>query len=510
MAYRHRSVVRTGQAPVPGGGVVSAYLYPTNDAAAVVEAPNYFNDPRFRVGDMIEAVVDRLNTPKVKHYLISSVAAGAIAVSLLAGWALEQAAFDIDFANDRAVSNGALLASSGDGLTFTRNSVKLMDDLSGTYGSVGVNVRGRTNKGALYEPASTNVLTNSGMAGAAAGSPGTMPNAWIPANTLATAFSASGITFNVVSVFQERGLDFIRIRLTTGAGTTTGAASQFILHENAASAAAQNQSWTGSAFLRVAGGSTAGFSVVGLRSRSLATTGAQTSSVQNDYKSILNGNIQRLSIYNTVPADAALVTDRLQQGIQLNWPSGVAIELTLDIGTPQLERDRLSSPIRTTTGGLPRSADSDTATLSSALTSATFCGVFRPLDLLEGGTLVRLGTSSDCLILRIHSTDRTRLQAYSIVGGVAQGSAATAVGSLASDTRYAFAVSYAPGRIALSLNGGAVVAATPAAMPAGMSALAVGGGAFPVNGYIERLACQPFAVSDAELQRLATLATYGG
>ena len=41
MAYRHRSVVRTGQAPVPGGGVVSAYLYPTNDAAAVVEAPNY-------------------------------------------------------------------------------------------------------------------------------------------------------------------------------------------------------------------------------------------------------------------------------------------------------------------------------------------------------------------------------------------------------------------------------------------------------------------------------------
>lgn len=65
------------------GSVTSAWAYDSNDAAATVEAANYFNSAAdsFAKGDTIDAVMARGGTPVRKSYVVTS-ATGAATVTV--------------------------------------------------------------------------------------------------------------------------------------------------------------------------------------------------------------------------------------------------------------------------------------------------------------------------------------------------------------------------------------------------------------------------------------------
>ena len=74
----HRGAVGNGD-----GSVTSAWAYDTSDAAATVEAANYFNGSAaaFSKGDTIDAVMARSGTPVRKSYVVTS-ATGAATVTI--------------------------------------------------------------------------------------------------------------------------------------------------------------------------------------------------------------------------------------------------------------------------------------------------------------------------------------------------------------------------------------------------------------------------------------------
>lgn len=86
MAYATEGLRRIGYGGSVGNGagsVRSLWHYATNDAAATVEAANYFNSEaaQFTKGDVIEASMVLGGTPVTKRYIVTS-ATGAATVTV--------------------------------------------------------------------------------------------------------------------------------------------------------------------------------------------------------------------------------------------------------------------------------------------------------------------------------------------------------------------------------------------------------------------------------------------
>lgn len=83
MAFDPKSLARVYQVPVAAGDMCSKYVYATPDAAATVEAANYFTDKRLKKGDVIEAMMARAGTPVTKTYILTAVNANGQATAAL-------------------------------------------------------------------------------------------------------------------------------------------------------------------------------------------------------------------------------------------------------------------------------------------------------------------------------------------------------------------------------------------------------------------------------------------
>jgi len=194
----------------------------------------------------------------------------------------------------------------------------------------------------------TNHIRNNTMVGAVAGTPGTAPSNWsFPA-------SQSGLAVNVVGTGVENGINYVDFRFF---GTTTSALFGNVSFESFTSVAAtQSSLWTHSAYLKLAGGSTANINTVRLVMDNYNSLGtALTQYAVSLPLSISTASLesQRFSVSTLASTFSNAATAFVRPYIQVEANSGVAIDITLRIGMPQLEQGSVAtSVIPTSTGAV--------------------------------------------------------------------------------------------------------------------------------------------------------------
>jgi hypothetical protein len=259
---------------------------------------------------------------------------------------------DLNFAGNKNLVDNV---SSNNLVTFTRAS-------SGTYvGDDGFiktattdeprfdhNPVTRESLGLLVEESRTNSLRNNTMVGAVAGTPGTAPTYW----TLAG--SVSGITREIIGIGTDNGIAYIDVKYSGTASNNLTSFSQF--DGNTIVAASSGQAWTSSVYIKVQAGS-----LIGINNFTI-------------FCDELNnmGNVLVRSTSTLAPTSASLLTQRsfvtrtfdnantayTRTGLRFEVSSGVAIDITLRIGLPQLEQGAFATSVIPTSGSaVTRSAD---------------------------------------------------------------------------------------------------------------------------------------------------------
>jgi len=257
--------------------------------------------------------------------------------------AFSQATLDFDFIDNLVFPTD---------ITFTRAS-------SATYfNSAGVLTTAATNvprldynpstlaaRGLLIEEQRTNSIRNNTMQGAVAGTPGTNPTNWSIAN------NPNGLTKEIVGTGTTNGITWIDVRWS---GTTTATGSTVVQPEGTtAITAATGQSWSASAWWAIVGGSTANITAVNQRVTGRSAAGSLLENT--DTAVTLTATLTRYAASRTMTNAS---TERVTNDIAFSYSSGVAIDITLRIGLPQLELGAFAtSVIPTTTAAATRSAD---------------------------------------------------------------------------------------------------------------------------------------------------------
>ena len=397
-------------------------------------------------------------------------------------------------------------------ITFTRASSATYFNSSGVLTTAGNN-EARFDydpatlapRGLLIEEQRVNSIRNNTMQGAVAGTPGTAPTNWSMQTT------GSGLTRTIVGVGTENGITYIDVRY---AGTTTGALSSAILANNEQTtqiAAASGQSWTGSWYLSVAGGSLTGLTLLNIQLTERDAAGALlASSTANVLSTITSANLatQRFVVSRTFNnASTAFATCE----VRFSVPISTAVDFTLRIGLPQLELGAFAtSVIPTTTTALTRNADSAsmTGTNFSSWYNATEGTFFTESQILysTGGTFfpgvlsANNGTSTNQILTYYINTNRQTL--YVRTGGTVVAD----IGPTASaNIVFKFAGAYKENDFAATTNGAAVSTDTAGTLPPAADRLNIGsqaGLSQPLNGHIRRISYYPRRLSNTELQAI--------
>ena len=206
---------------------------------------------------------------------------------------------------------------------------------------------------ALIEKSKTNFIRNNSMQGAALGSPGASPANW----SIPTAWN--GLDRTIVDFGVEDGIQFIEVRY---AGTIAGSSTTFFDFDSAgASPALPGQVWALSAFVRLTAGSLGPLVCqLQLDERSASMRLRETFESQGKphiQPSTAPLSRQRRTHLLTTREDGTLyVHSRLRIGVGAG-ATGESIDFTIRIGQPQLERDEVTSPIKTSGTAVTRAAD---------------------------------------------------------------------------------------------------------------------------------------------------------
>jgi hypothetical protein len=353
--------------------------------------------------------------------------------------------------------------------------------------------------GLLIEGARTNSFPNNTMAGASAGTPGTAPTNWV----LSTA--PTGMTREIVGTGTEDGINYIDVAFT---GTNTSGAEQilqFLAANTTAITAAAGETWTLSFFARrVAGSWPAGN--VWARLRYGDAGGSALEFVNVDIKSTGTGALrtQRWTATGTAPAS----TTRVTGGLYITVANGETVNFTVRIGLPQIELGpSASSPIKTSAGAVTRAIDSLWLPVSPWLNTSE--GSLRIdwrvgtiTNAVTGASIHNNGSETDFMIWRITTGGFRQLfwTAANVQGDNTHSNTASANSILRQASRWA------AGAFATSLDGAAVVTATPAAVPTGLARLQIGNRrqtTEPLHGHVRRIVAFPAALSNALTQALA-------
>lgn len=370
----------------------------------------------------------------------------------------------------------------------TRASTKYVEDTSGLWTSVSANTLARSNKGVLIEESRTNSIRNNSMQGAIA--PSTLPTNWAIS-------AAAGLTTTIIGTGTESGVDYIDIRLN---GTTS--ATSYILRFDDSIAMVSGQSWTESFFAKLVGGSLTNITATNLR------VGASVGSDIGPTAFSLTSSLTRFSL-----AGVTTGTGNLDPRLTITFSSGVAIDITLRIGWPQLELGAFAtSPIRTTNAAATRAAD--VITIDSKYASLAQGSAYVEWEETLGipATIARLPFA---LAVDSNNRIRTAINAGTgtvvldiTSGGASQVSLASA-NPVAAGNVYRAALRWGNNDAAIAMTSAlqsGVLTDTSCTMPTGSFAISPGLNALGTGGYLgvplRRLTFYPRKLTDAELGAL--------
>lgn len=391
-------------------------------------------------------------------------------------------------------------------ITFTRASAATRTNASGVLETVAIDGPRfdydpvtLQPKGLLIEEQRTNSIRNNTMQGAVAGTPGTAPTNW--------AFGAlAGLTSSVVGTGTEGGITYVDVRLN---GTTTGTGATLRLESLNQQAASSGQTWTGSSYLRLVGGSITNVTSLQLTifGRDSTNTSETESFSSSDVKGSISGALaaQRTAVTGTLAnASTAFICER----VSFSLANSAAIDITLRIGLPQLEQGAFAtSVIPTTTAAATRAADVAVmqGTNFSSWYNQTEGTLFADCDTApSGGTaqrrIVYAGVSTDRFDLRL-AIDGLSTGFNVVSGGITQ-AAITGAGATAS-TKIVGA--YKANDFSAATNGVLGTSDTSGSIPT-ISQIAFGsnGSSESLNGHIRRIAYFPRRLSNAELQAITS------
>ena len=350
-------------------------------------------------------------------------------------------------------------------------------------------------QGLLIEEQRTNSIRNNTMQGAVAGTPGTAPTNWSVTGT------ANGLT-RTISTGTENGIAYIDVRY---AGTTT-AASFCLVRPEAFNqvVAASGQSWTSSLYMRVVAGSTV--NITGFENWIIGADAGGATTESNQVTPAITGTMTRFTVSRTMNnASTAFVYPY----VAFTFNSGVAIDITLRIGLPQLEQGAFAtSVIPTTTAAATRSADVASVNTLTPWYNAVEGTLFvSSVQFVTGsaGQLVaaELGDGTLNNIMQVGTQfGLTNFQTIVNTGGVAQ---ATFI-QVASTSLTSRAFAYKVNDFAQSVNGAAASVDTAGTVPT-VTSLGVGmrtNNASQLNGYIRRITYYPRRLANAELQAITS------
>lgn len=203
-------------------------------------------------------------------------------------------------------------------------------------------------RGMMLEPATTNGIRNNTMQGGAAGSPGTLPTNW-------SVGGGAGLTRTIVGIGTAGGMDYVDIRF---AGTASGTFTTLLMEAPLIVAAANGQTWTGSAYIAIVGGSATNVSSLTLVTNVLDGVGAVLT--QQTQTLTLSAALLRHTVTGAVSSATAAYVRPL---VGINYAVGMAVDITLRIALPQLEQGASASSIVRTTGSAATRA-AETLTIS--------------------------------------------------------------------------------------------------------------------------------------------------
>lgn len=246
----------------------------------------------------------------------------------------------------------------------------------GLWSPFAANTLVRTDLGLQTVPTRTNSIRNNSNVGAVPGSPGTPPTNW-------SATPQTGYAFSIIGTGTEFGLPYIDYRLS---GTDASARQHTVFFDTSTGITAANgETWTNSAFVRLVGGTTSGVGNISLGMNEntsvggFVTFGTQVISP--------TASMARYSQVRTLSGGATVA--RVWPWFRIDTTVGGTVDVTYRIYAPQMELGAFASaPILTTSGAAAVNGNQQVADLTGRL-SAGVGGIIQLNQLETGSTLSR-------------------------------------------------------------------------------------------------------------------------
>lgn len=206
-------------------------------------------------------------------------------------------------------------------------------------------------QGLLNEPAATNSIRNASASGASVGTPGTPPTNW------SFTSSINNITRTVVGTGTEDGIPYLDVRY---AGTPSASSSLSMFFEGSALQvpASSGQTWTGSVFLRLVGGSWSNLVGGGINQYVTERDSGGGSVAGSSAVRVPTSAALKTQLFDLSRTLNNVSTVALTGTIGVTYTNGNAIDFTVRIGLPQIvQAVSASSPIVTTSAAVTRAGD---------------------------------------------------------------------------------------------------------------------------------------------------------
>lgn len=220
--------------------------------------------------------------------------------------------------------------------TDTHSATVYAQSAAGVWSPFAANTLVQTDLGLQTVPTRTNSIRNNSMVGAVPGSPGTPPTNW-------SASPQTGYAFSIIGTGTEFGLPYIDYRLS---GTDASARQHTVFFDTSTGITAANgETWTNSAFVRLVGGTTSGLGTITLgMNENTSVGGFVTFGTQAISPT---ASMARYSQVRTLSGGATVA--RVWPWFRIDTTVGGTVDVTYRIYAPQMELGAFASaPILTT------------------------------------------------------------------------------------------------------------------------------------------------------------------